>query len=243
MLKGRLFASSTWRDPGFDDGSWSEGPGQLGFGDDDEATVIEGGPSDARYPATYFRHSFEVVEPGEIEKVSLRLLRDDGAVVYLNGEEVHRSNMPAGLIEHSTEAVTSNIDEDAYELVELPSVLSRGTNVIAVEVHQASATSSDLSFDLELFAERSLLSPSSFVRGNSNGDRSVDLSDAVGILLILFQGAPAPACQDALDVDDSGVVDLTDAIYQLEFLFKGGAVIPPPYPGRGEDPTEDSIDC
>ena len=81
------------------------------------------------------------------------LRRDDGAVVYLNGTEVFRTNMPGGTISHTTLApvAVGGADESAwYSVAVSPARLVTGTNVIAVEVHQSSATSSDLSFDLEL---------------------------------------------------------------------------------------------
>jgi len=83
-----------------------------------------------------------------------------------------------------------------------------------------------------------------FLRGDKNRDGKVDLSDAIDTLVWLFQGGGfGPICLDAWDADDSGKVDLSDTIFTLIFLFRGGSRIPPPYPGCGEDPTEDLIDC
>jgi hypothetical protein len=83
----------------------------------------------------------------------LNLLRDDGAVIYLNGKEVHRENMPSGAISSSTTASSAigGGDESAYFTTALdPADLVEGNNVIAVEIHQSSGGSTDLSFDLEL---------------------------------------------------------------------------------------------
>jgi hypothetical protein len=81
------------------------------------------------------------------------LLRDDGAVVYLNGREAFRSNMPTGTVEHNTLALSSLSSESLFFRQDIdPGLLVAGTNVVAVEVHQASQTSSDLSFNLELSA-------------------------------------------------------------------------------------------
>lgn len=84
-----------------------------------------------------------------------------------------------------------------------------------------------------------------FVRGNTNNDLRIDLSDAVAILNFLFLGIPAAApCRDALDCNDDGKIDLSDPIFELAFLFQGGAPIPAPYPDAGLDPTPDSLpDC
>jgi hypothetical protein len=80
-----------------------------------------------------------------------------------------------------------------------------------------------------------------FLRGDSDLNGVVELTDGVVILNHLFQGIPAPGCDDRLDVDDSGVLDLTDAVYLLRYLFQGGDVIPAPYPEPGTDPTPDAL--
>jgi hypothetical protein len=82
-----------------------------------------------------------------------------------------------------------------------------------------------------------------FVRGNSNGDAMVDISDAVYHLNYLFLGGPEPPCFDASDLDDNGALQITDAIYLLAFLFQGGPDPPAPYPTLGPDPTTDALDC
>jgi hypothetical protein len=100
---------ATWRDVGFDDSAWGSGPAELGYGDDvegrPEATVIEFGSDPRRKHITYyFRHTFVVTNRDLIQQLEARLLRDDGAVVYLNGVEIFRSNMPVGEINSETRA-------------------------------------------------------------------------------------------------------------------------------------------
>ena len=82
-----------------------------------------------------------------------------------------------------------------------------------------------------------------FIRGDTNGDTIVDLSDAQRTLGFLFLGWDRIRCLDAADSDDDGRVNVSDAIYKLSYLFLGGPVLPPPYPGRGSDPTEDGLEC
>lgn len=77
-----------------------------------------------------------------------------------------------------------------------------------------------------------------FVRGDANGDERLDIADAVAILVYLGLGRPVTACLDALDVDDLGGVDITDARTILLYLFENGPEIPAPYPEAGIDPTE-----
>ncbi|MEX2142291.1 MAG: lamin tail domain-containing protein [Pirellulales bacterium] len=159
---------TAWRATTFSDASWASGPAPLGFGDGDEARIINGGPSGNRFMTTYFRRTFQVTNPAEITTLKVRVVRDDGAVVYINGQEVGRSNMPSGTISSSTPAagVVGGADESTfYELNIDPALLAAGTNVIAVELHQSGPTSTDLSFDLELVAYTSTGAPPIVING------------------------------------------------------------------------------
>lgn len=82
-----------------------------------------------------------------------------------------------------------------------------------------------------------------FLRGDSNGDGSVDISDAVNILNVLFIGQGAIKCDDSADANDDGSVDISDGVYILNYLFAGGAEIKDPYPEIGLDTTLDNLDC
>ena len=145
---------TAWRMPDFDDSQWKEGPAELGYGDGDEATVLSYGSDPNNKPITYyFRHRFTVDDSSRRPWLALHLLRDDGAVVYLNGKEVVRSNMPSGEITFKTLAsrsVYSTAEKTFYRYFVLSHYLRTGENVLAVEVHQNSRSSSDLSFDLHL---------------------------------------------------------------------------------------------
>jgi hypothetical protein len=81
-----------------------------------------------------------------------------------------------------------------------------------------------------------------FIRGDSNGDCVVDLSDAIFYLSSFYAGAAPLPCPDAADADDTGELDLTDAIYSLNFQFMGGPRPPAPGPlTPGMDPTMDQL--
>lgn len=83
-----------------------------------------------------------------------------------------------------------------------------------------------------------------FIRGDGNRDSTADVADAVVILLWLFAEYRSDLCADALDVDDSGTIEISDPIYLLRYLFLGGPPPPPPFPEPGLDPTpEDPYDC
>ena len=90
-----------------------------------------------------------------------------------------------------------------------------------------------------------LLEPhdASFLRGDTNDDGVVNLSDPVRILSVLFQGSEALYCEDAADANDDGTINLTDPILMLRTLFDGTAGISAPYPYRGFDPTPDELHC
>lgn len=147
---------TAWRAVSFNDASWSTGNAQFGYGDGDEATVISYGPSsNNKYITYYFRKAFTVTNPSSITVLSLNIKRDDGAVVYLNGTEIQRTNMPSGNISYTTKAssvVSGSGETNFYSSSESPSLLLTGTNVLAVEVHQVNGSSPDLSFDLYLNA-------------------------------------------------------------------------------------------
>ena len=87
-----------------------------------------------------------------------------------------------------------------------------------------------------------LLPPSTFIRGDANGNNGVDIADAVKILLHLFKGA-ATNCQDALDADDNEQINITDAVHLLQFLLNRGPAIPAPYPAAGTDPSGAALGC
>jgi hypothetical protein len=155
--------ASNWMAPGYDDSGWSNGLAQLGYGDGDEATIISYGPDDAgRFVTTYFRHDFTVTAPETITAFTLRLLRDDGAALYLNGTELFRDNLPPGPLRYGTLALSTLgvPDENTFLMTDLPALgLVAGRNVLAGEIHQGAIDSDDVSFDLELRATRVVVAP------------------------------------------------------------------------------------
>ena len=143
--------SGTWTAADYADRSWRSGAAQLGFGDGDEATTINGGTAQAPRVTSYYRTTFSAAE--RPSSLTLRLAADDGAVVYLNGVEVLRDNMPSGAITAETLATRfrAGADEDWLRTFTLdPSLLQVGNNTIAVEVHQAKGGLTDGSFDARL---------------------------------------------------------------------------------------------
>ena len=149
-----------WKDLDYSEEGWKSGPAQLGYGDGDEATVTrDAGPP---HPMTaYFRTRFDAPADLSVPALRVRLVRDDGAAVYLNGVELLRSNLPDGPLDFETPANgPAGRPENRWHRFDVPAdALVPGANILAVEVHQYRPTSSDLSFDLELTALAEPLPP------------------------------------------------------------------------------------
>jgi hypothetical protein len=147
---------SVWREPAYDDTAWRVGVAQFGFGDGDEATLINHFPNGVPIITAYFRKNFTVADASIYSNLTVRLMRDDGGIVYINGVEVFRSSMSGtNPVTYSTLATVAadGTNESAFFSRTIPaSVLVNGANLVAVEIHQVSTTSSDMSFDLELLA-------------------------------------------------------------------------------------------
>ena len=155
---------ANWFAPGYADNDWSFNFAEFGYGDGDEQTITS--------PAitTYFRMFLTITNPSNYSEFTLRLKRDDGAAVYINGTEVLRDNLPANApLAYDTlasNALDPPTESDLVTATLLPSVFSPGINLIAVEVHQA-AQSDDLSFNLQLtgLISSNVPGPANIVRG------------------------------------------------------------------------------
>jgi hypothetical protein len=156
----KYFASASdlgtaWRAPAYADGSWPSGPAILGFGDPFITTTIPyGSDPNNKWRTTYFRIPFNLADPpGTIQSLFLGANYDDGFVAYLNGQEIVRRSLPTGSIVYST--VASSHEGGAWQSIDVSSGipwLVQGDNVLAVEVHQTSASSTDLAMGMELTA-------------------------------------------------------------------------------------------
>ncbi|HSC75073.1 MAG TPA: metallophosphoesterase [Pseudomonadales bacterium] len=145
---------TAWRARNFNDSAWATGKAKLGYGFGDETTLINSGPAGAHYITSYYRHTFDIENPAQFHDLSLTVLRDDGIVVYINGTEVFRNNMPSGAVAFNTVASSENetaTSNEAYVAAGvIKNVLRTGSNTIAVEIHQSSINSPDSVFALLL---------------------------------------------------------------------------------------------
>ena len=148
-------ALADWNTAKFADSAGAKGPAPPGYGEEGLATKLPATGKDGKPVVTaWFRKAFEVKEAApEGTSLMLSLRADDGAVVYLNGGEIARFNMPEGKpgAETLAEQALSSGEESVPRNFKIKtSALAAGQNVVAVEVHQASPESSDLVLDLSL---------------------------------------------------------------------------------------------
>ncbi len=145
---------TAWRNPGFNDSAWPSGTAELGYGDGDEATVVPFvAPGGLKNATTYFRRTFSATDIAAISDMTLTVEYDDAYIVYLNGQRI-AGNLP---VDPAYDYYSGPAIEDTITspITVPPSLLVSGTNVIAVEIHQAVGTSSDISMNLSLTATRS----------------------------------------------------------------------------------------
>lgn len=139
--------TADWVQLGYDDSAWLQGPAVLGREEATQATVLTPGSG-----VRWFRRTFTVPAAAAVTGMRVELVADDGALVLVNGVEVVRDNLPAGTITTATLAPTyrTGTQERAVRTFTVPaSMLVDGTNVVTVQLHQASG-STDASFDLRL---------------------------------------------------------------------------------------------
>jgi hypothetical protein len=151
---------TAWRATAFDDGTWKPGNGIFGYGNRNEATSISYGPDSAnKYITTYFRKAITIANPLAFSSFTGSVKRDDGVVVYVNGNEIYRNNLTIGTIDYLTRASSAPDNGNTALPFTIPaSAFVSGSNVIAVEVHQTNSFSFDMAFDLELTGVASLVS-------------------------------------------------------------------------------------
>ena len=152
------YPGDPWTGAGYDDSAWSSGPAPLGYGDYQPTELSYGDDEADVHPTSWFRHGFEVPEgTAEAAQTAILALRvDDGAVVWLNGAELLRQGMGDGEIgadSWATSSVSGDAESSYTEHEVAPGLLLDGANLLAVEVHQFSASSNDLTLDLELTTE------------------------------------------------------------------------------------------
>lgn len=143
---------TNWTSPSYAESGWKSGASPLGYGKDIVRTTIDYGSRNSKRPTAYFRSSLHLDQgPKSNDQVTMNFTIDDGFVVYVNGREAGRYNMPAGNVGYSTFASTYAAGNPDYGTLNLsPGLFHSGSNSIAVEVHNNSDTSTDLLWDMSL---------------------------------------------------------------------------------------------
>jgi hypothetical protein len=151
---GSLSPPSTWAELDFDDNAWSEGQGGFGYGDNDDNTFI----SNTR--ALYIRHSFTIFDITKVEQAILDIDYDDSFVAYINGVEIARANIsgtPPSFMtfadnEHEAQMYQGGLpDRFILSNDEISGLLNQGNNMLAIQVHNVTSNSSDMSVRPFLF--------------------------------------------------------------------------------------------
>ena len=139
---------TSWHELGYDDSGWSQGKSGFGYADNDDSTVI------ATTLSVFIRKEFTVTDVESIAKLILSIDYDDGFVAYINGQEIARTNLgsPGEIIPYDRTTDTDHEalmyqggEPDYLEIYNPGSVLVEGNNVIAIQGHNISLTSSDMS--------------------------------------------------------------------------------------------------
>ena len=138
---------ASWKDVSFNDASWLSGSAILGYGNPNSTRLTSG-------RITYYFRKSVSFSPASFNHFTMNLKRDDGIVIYVNGTEVYRNNMPSGTIGYKTAASSACSDDGTLDLTFVLSgnLFVNGSNIIAAEVHNNTTSSSDLTFELELIA-------------------------------------------------------------------------------------------
>ena len=149
---GNDLPATNWSSTAYNDGSWKNGNAPLGYNSSNTgiSTIISyGANASNKYTTAYFRKNINISNLSSKNNFAITTLADDGIVLYVNGTEVGRDNMPNGTISFTTVATTYNNGATASFIVP-KELLVEGNNVIAAEVHQNSVSSSDLIFNLQM---------------------------------------------------------------------------------------------
>ena len=250
------YNTSDWKHPDFSDGAWASGQALLGYG------AISGRTINTllnlqlpRLPTIYLRKPFQVTNANSFTQITTSLIRDDGAIIYLNGRELGRSNMEGGNQQYGDFAQNPTSNEGG--LVNLgttiltPGDLLEGTNLLAVELHQSSGTSSDTGLDLELSGIAPSgggdsvvhLTSSTIIRARTldGGEWSpisegrfilAPIADASNIVVSEIMYNPAGSSEDTEWIElmniSADTIDLTDLTFTgIDYTFPIGTTLAP----------------
>lgn len=146
---------AAWRQPSYSDAAWSSGAAPFFYGESYLAPGTLLSDMQNRYTTLFLRRSFVITNASAIEMLELTAACDDGFLASINGSPVVSANAPEGEPFHDATApaaATEPVPFLGYPLADPSGFLVAGTNVLAVQVFNVSAGSSDLVFDAALTA-------------------------------------------------------------------------------------------
>ncbi|MBR6121131.1 MAG: Ig-like domain-containing protein [Prevotella sp.] len=151
-----------WTSPTYGESGWKTGQAPLGYAKDGIKTTLDyGSDSNNKRPTAYFRTTVQLQQtPKAADEFALNFTVDDGMIVYVNGKEAGRYNMPSGNVGYNSFASSyapSNPDTGTMPLA--ASLFRQGSNTIAVELHNNSANSTDLMWDASVTTTATLDNP------------------------------------------------------------------------------------
>jgi hypothetical protein len=211
--------TTLWTTGEFDDSGWHRGTTGIGYGDGDDATILD--DMRGNYLSVYLRRRFAVNDPGELENLILEISYDDGFVAYLNGDEIARSDNMKGLGGPPPYDADTNGNHEAkgrptyISLKPFASIVRPGENILAIQVHNGTLNSSDLSILPRLIDRRVL--PGNIEKGDLNGAwvfRFSPEQHATG-RKVLFEGT---AYEIVIPAGRSGAAGLEDALEVVESM-------------------------
>jgi len=147
---------TAWKEVSFDGSAWASGAAPMGFGSVDALTF--GTTTASGISTAYFRTTVNVTDVDKIDHFIIRLLVDDGAVVWVNGQQAFSEGFNPGTVVTHVTTADGNGDEGVFDEFEVnPSLFVEGPNVIAIEVHNRATESNDMGFEMSIDAREQLV--------------------------------------------------------------------------------------
>ncbi|MDB4434061.1 lamin tail domain-containing protein [Akkermansiaceae bacterium] len=250
------YGATDWKHPSYDDSPWTAGQAPIGKGINTVTFNSDFNHGTSPFtPTIYFRKEFNVTGASDYVSLNFSSIQDDGIIVYLNGREIYRHNIDPGTIEFSHYANASDNEGTVIGIEHTLAAgqIQEGVNIIAVELHNRSAGSSDMGLEMKLDALKAAEAGNSFnltetssVKSRtraSNGEWSA-LREANFIVgtpansqnLIISEIMFNPAGPDEnlefielFNISATEALDLTNVSFTdgITYTFPTGFVIPP----------------
>jgi hypothetical protein len=203
----------------FDDSDWYQRRLDLGLVDPSRC-----GDCHSSGPITfYFRHAFDVEDPGFMRSLMMRIKRSDGAIVYLNGKQVYSANLPERVTGRTLARAVTGVERNAFFPVKLdPSLLRKGRNVLAVEIHRAGTDNGTPTFDLELNANSESPQESPYVQFTNVAEGRLATAGKRTTINVDALDTDGSVRSVAFIIDGEQVRTLDKGPFMLDWTFKSG---------------------